>query len=96
MVSVESLSNFLRIFPLWEPTHMISFENFSNFFIDFSSLGTPVPYDIRATGNDASGCNIYPVALLLQPSWETNISSIYTSSQHHRSFQSALAKFVMQ
>ena len=43
-------------------------------------------YDIRATGNDACG---HPHG------WETNISSIYTPSQH-QSFKSALANFAMQ
>ena len=52
-------------------------------FLNFVSL--PL-YDIRATGNDACG---HPHG------WETNISSIYTPSQH-QSFKSALANFAMQ
>ena len=56
---------------------------FCKAFLKFVSL--PL-YDIRATGNDACG---HPHG------WETNISSIYTSSQH-QSFKSALANFAMQ
>ena len=51
----------------------------------FWNVSLPL-YDILATGNDACG---HPHG------WETNISSIYTPSQH-QSFKSALANFAMQ